>query len=42
MQVKVLLEEWLQRIPEFWIAEDDEPIVKSGTAIAMTHLPIRW
>lgn len=42
MQIKVFLEEWLQRLPDFRVAEDDTPYVRSGTAIAMTHLPLSW
>ena len=42
MQIKVFLEEWLARLPDFRVAEDDAPDVRCGTAMAMVHLPLRW
>ena len=38
----MLLEEWLPRIPEFELAEDEPVVVRSGKVNAITHLPLRW
>lgn len=42
IQLRVFLEQWLKRIPDFHLAEDDAPVVSCGTAMAITHLPLRW
>ncbi len=42
MQLKVFLQEWLRRIPDFTLASDDEPRVRCGTAMTITALPLRW
>ncbi len=42
IQLQVFLEQWLKRIPDYRLAEGDEPIVSCGTAMAITHLPLRW
>jgi len=42
MQLRILLEEWLRRIPDFWIAPGEHAQFKSGRANAVTHLPIVW
>jgi cytochrome P450 len=42
VQIKVLLQEWLARIPDFAIAPGKDTIVQSGRANAVTHLPLAW
>jgi cytochrome P450 len=42
MQVKVFLEEWLARIPDFRITPGEQPRVKCGTILAVVHLPLSW
>ncbi|MGV3768588.1 MAG: cytochrome P450 [Sphingobium phenoxybenzoativorans] len=42
VQIKVLLQEWLARIPDFGIAPGKDTIVQSGRANAVTHLPLAW
>jgi cytochrome P450 len=42
MQLQVFLEQWLKRIPDFSLVEDDAPVVSCGTAMAITHLPLQW
>lgn len=41
-QLRILLEEWLQRIPDFSIDPAGEFLVKSGRANAVVKLPLRW
>jgi cytochrome P450 len=42
VELRVLLQEWLQRIPEFAISGDSQVIVKSGRINAIKQLPLRW
>ena len=42
MQIRVFMEEWLKRIPEFHVAEGEVPEMHCGIAMAMTYLPLRW
>lgn len=42
MQLRVFLEEWLPRLPDFRVAKNDTPLVRCGTAMAMTYLPLEW
>lgn len=42
MQIRIFLEEWLERIPEFWLAEDDREHVRCGNTMVMDHLPLQW
>jgi cytochrome P450 len=41
-EIRVFLEEWLSRIPEFEIDPDDEVIVSGGRVCGVTRLPLRW
>jgi cytochrome P450 len=41
-QLRILLEEWLPRIPEFSIAPDDVAQFRSGRTNMVTHLPLVW
>jgi cytochrome P450 len=42
MEVKIVLEEWLKRIPEFSLAEDDPPVFAAGIAASVIRLPLTW
>ncbi len=41
-QLRILLEEWLKRIPEFSVAPGEEVKVQSGRANSVTYLPLVW
>jgi hypothetical protein len=40
--LQVLLEEWLERIPDFAIAPGAEAVVKSGRTNSVMELPLVW
>ncbi|MGF6999317.1 cytochrome P450 [Paraburkholderia sp. GAS32] len=42
VELRVLLREWLQRIPDFEISGDSQVVAKSGRINAIKHLPLRW
>lgn len=42
MQIRVFMEEWLARIPDFGLAHTEEPLVRCGTVMAVVRLPLRW
>jgi cytochrome P450 len=42
VELRVLLQEWLPRIPEFWIADASAVVVKSGRINGVRSLPLRW
>jgi cytochrome P450 len=42
VELRVLLQEWLQRIPAFEISRSSQVIVKSGRINAIKHLPLQW
>ena len=41
-EIRIFLEEWLTRIPDFEIAEGAELEVKVGAAAMMPNLPLVW
>lgn len=41
-EIRIFLEEWLPRIPDFAIAEDAKLEVKVGAAVMMPSLPLVW
>lgn len=41
-ELKVFLEEWLKRIPDFHLCPDKKIITQSGLMNSFTSLPIRW
>jgi cytochrome P450 len=42
MELKVFLQEWLQRIPDFAIAPGERPRSSSGNVNGMLYLPLVW
>ena len=42
LELRVLLQEWLPRIPQFWIADPAAVIVKSGRINGVKALPLCW
>ncbi len=41
-EIKVFLQEWLKRIPEFRVREGDKPRCGSGSVNGMLYLPLAW
>lgn len=41
-EIKVLLEEWLKRIPHFRLDPGDPPRVRTGVNGSVEHLPLLW
>lgn len=42
MEIIVTLEEWLKRIPEFWLKEGAAPTYHSGIVAAVENVPLEW
>jgi len=42
MELRVFLEEWLRRIPDFGIKPGERPRTSSGQVNGMMHLPLVW
>ena len=42
LELRVLLQEWLPRIPDFWIEDPAAVVVKSGRINGVRSLPLRW
>lgn len=42
VELKVLLEEWLPRIPDFDLDPADPPRITTGVNGSVCHLPLRW
>jgi hypothetical protein len=40
--MRVFLEEWLARVPEFRIARGETARFGTGIVPAVTHLPLEW
>jgi hypothetical protein len=40
--MKMFLEEWLQRIPEFDFNPVDPPVFSPGVVNCISHLPLIW
>ncbi|UXJ50145.1 cytochrome P450 [Pseudomonas citronellolis] len=41
-ELKVFLEEWLKRIPQFTITPNKQPVFKCGKVMAVINLPLSW
>jgi cytochrome P450 len=42
LELRVMLQEWMPRIPEFRIADGEVARFNSGRINAVTHLPLSW
>jgi cytochrome P450 len=42
MEIKVFMEEWLKRIPDFRIKPGDKPKLESGLVNCVHYLPLVW
>ena len=42
LEIRVLLEEWLARIPSFRIKPGDAPVTTTGQTLGTVHLPLSW
>lgn len=41
-EIKILLEEWLPRIPDFVLDPADPPRIRTGVNGSVEHLPLVW
>src|ERR1700739_3389238 len=41
-ELRITLEEWLARIPEFEIAPDDRVVMQGGIVGCVLRLPLQW
>ena len=41
-ELSIFLEEWLPRIPDFWIAADKPPVFQPGVTISYDRLILEW
>jgi cytochrome P450 len=41
-EIRIFIEEWLRQIPDFMVDPHDEPVGRSGVAMTMTRVPLRW
>ncbi len=41
-ELSIFLEEWLPRIPDFWIAKDAPPVFQPGVTISYDRLILEW
>ncbi|HKY81177.1 MAG TPA: cytochrome P450 [Sphingobium sp.] len=41
-ELRIVLEEWLKRFPEFEIADESQVEFRAGIVAAMARLPLRW
>jgi len=42
IEIKILLEEWLPRIPDFGLDPDDPPRIRTGVNGSVEYLPLIW
>ena len=42
LEMRIFIEEWLRRIPDFSVAEDELPVLERGMVNTMRRLPLRW
>lgn len=41
-EMRIILEEWMKRIPEFWVAEGTTPKQEAGFVGAVSELQLEW
>jgi cytochrome P450 len=42
LEIRIALEEWLNRIPDFSIADDADIDVNLGAVVSLAKLPLVW
>jgi hypothetical protein len=42
MELKIFLEQWLERIPDFHIQPGKQPRTSSGPVNGVLYLPLAW
>ena len=42
LEMRIFIEEWLQRIPDFHITEGELPVLERGMVNSMRKLPLSW
>jgi cytochrome P450 len=42
IELQAALKCWLAEIPDFWIPQDDPPLVACGAITSISRLPLRW
>jgi hypothetical protein len=40
--MRIFIEEWLSRIPEFTVADHDPPVLERGMVNSIRKLVLRW
>ena len=41
-EMRALVKEWFARIPEFRISDNYEPVIRAGSVMGISHLPLEW
>ncbi len=41
-EIKIVLDEWLKRVPPFRIAAGDDPVTYGGSVFGVDYLPLSW
>lgn len=41
-EMRIFIEEWLRRVPEFRVADGFEPLFRAGLVMAINQLPLEW
>jgi cytochrome P450 len=42
IELAIFLEEWLKRVPEFWLPPDKAPVTRGGIILGVEELPLAW
>jgi cytochrome P450 len=42
MEIRIFLEEWMRRIPEFHLVEGNPPVGIGGAVLGLGTLPLAW
>lgn len=42
LEIRIFIEEWLKRIPDFRVSEDDPPVYGTGRVNCVKHLVLEW
>ena len=41
-EIRIFLEEWLARVPDFATVANDPPVMATGIVHGLTRLPLQW